>query len=134
MNDPGTPGAMTAPATFGTLDETLQAIERLLAEEYDALRKLNGAAIEATAARKATLEQCLRQFQGKIADTPTVRAALERVRRAAQRNHALLIHARSCLKSTLDLANGRAQTTVTYRQGPTSTVSSVAPMRVNIKG
>ncbi len=134
MNKPGTPGATPTPATPGTLEETLHAVERLLAEEYDALKKLNGTAIEEAAVRKTALEQRLRAFCGKVVDTPEIRVALERIRRAAQRNHALLIHARACLKSTLDLATGRAQTTVTYRQGPANSVPAVAPTRVNIKG
>jgi hypothetical protein len=134
MNNPGTPGASVNAATPGTFDETLQAIERLLAEEYDALRKLNGAAIEEAAVKKTALEQRLRSFCGKVTDTPGARATLERIRRAAQRNHALLIHARACLKSTLDLATGRTPSTVTYRQGPLASAPAAAPMRVNIKG
>lgn len=123
---------MNAPSTPGQIDETLREIERVLGDEYDALRKMDGSAIADAASKKTALEERLRQFVGKVGQSPELRAAVERIRASAQRNHALIIHARACLRSAIELAVGRSANVATYRQP--SGASSHEPTRVNIKG
>jgi hypothetical protein len=122
---------MNAPSTPGTLDTTLLDIERVLGDEYEALQTLDGSVIADAASRKMALEERLRPFVGKSAATPETCALIERVRTAAQRNHALLIHARACMRNAVDIAAGRAPTATTYRH---ASAASFAPVRVNIKG
>lgn len=98
-----------APAREGN-DEALPPVfaelERVLAEEAHALKKLDRDAIERAAEQKARL--CDELAQARAGLTPAQRPALERLRKAALRNHMLLTHARDSVRQVLSIAAGRS--------------------------
>jgi len=73
--------------------------------------------------KKAALDEKLRSFGGKLPDRPQIRAAIERLRLAAQVNQALLIHARACLKGALDMATAGGEESISYARPLTTRVA-----------
>ncbi|HKQ70268.1 MAG TPA: hypothetical protein VJT73_13055, partial [Polyangiaceae bacterium] len=116
---------MTLQATIEELDQTLDAIEKVLKEEFAALSVLDPAGIEAAASKKTALDEKLRAFAGRLPDAPQIRASLKRLQSAAQANQALLIHARSCLKGAIEVASGGAAESISYARP----LSEHAPVR-----
>jgi hypothetical protein len=97
-----------APAREGN-DEALPPVfaelERVLGEEARALKQLDRAGIERAAEQKAKL--CVALAEAQRALTPAQRPSLERLRKAALRNHMLLAHARDSVRQVLSTAAGR---------------------------
>ena len=122
---------MNAPDAPGDLEQTLHELEFVLAAEHDALRRLDGPAIEEAAQKKLALEERLRSFSGRATLGPRARDTLVGIRKAAQVNHALIVHARACLKGTLDLLIGRPLEAPTYSRVPRPSLQSG---RVNVRG
>jgi flagellar biosynthesis/type III secretory pathway chaperone len=92
-------------ANAGALPPVFAELEQVLAEEAHALRRLDRAGIERAAEAKAKLCDALADAQGRL--TPAQRPALERLRKAALRNHMLLAHARDSVRQVLSTAAGR---------------------------
>ncbi|MCB9587282.1 MAG: hypothetical protein H6718_17920 [Polyangiaceae bacterium] len=88
-----------------TLDSTLSELEALLLAEHEALRVLDHAALDRCREAKLELDQRLRDFP-KEQFVAAQRDQLEGIKRQAIANQLLLIHARACVKSMLDLATG----------------------------
>lgn len=81
-----------------TPEQRLDRIEGLLDEERDALRRLDGARVEALTDEKAALVRGLPEgLQGRPDLAPRVRAMAAGLRR----NAVLLAHARDCLRDVL---------------------------------
>jgi flagellar biosynthesis/type III secretory pathway chaperone len=80
-------------------------LERVLAEEALALKKLDRAGIDRCAELKTQLLAELATARREV--TPAHRVALERVRKSALRNHMLLAHARDSVRQVLSTASGR---------------------------
>jgi hypothetical protein len=109
--------------------ETLTELEGTLEEERLALRTLQRPAIDEAAARKVALEQRLRELAAsKVSLGASERKMLERVRRAAQRNMILLIHARTCLRGALAAVGGCLDGAYPAARAP-----SVAPLRLDVR-
>jgi beta-glucosidase-like glycosyl hydrolase len=112
-----------------TLQETLSELEGTLEDERQALRTLRRAEIDQAAARKVALEQRLREFAASKASLGAAeRKSLERVRRAAQRNMMLLIHARACVRGALAAVRGSFEGAY-----PTQRALAVAPLRLDVR-
>lgn len=88
-----------------TLESTLNELEALLLSEQEALRVLDHAALDLCREAKADLDVRLRGFP-KEQFVASQREQLERIKSQAISNQLLLIHARACVKSMLDLATG----------------------------
>jgi flagellar biosynthesis/type III secretory pathway chaperone len=89
----------------GALPPVFAELERVLADEACALRKLDRAGIERAAERKAALCDELAAARREL--QPSQRHALERLRKAALKNHMLLAHARDSVRQVLGIASGR---------------------------
>jgi hypothetical protein len=88
-----------------TAQETLGALLTVLEEERAAIRSLDGAAVERTAAAKEELVTKLAangpEMLAEVAgDLPLIRAEL-------RRNGMLLAHARSCINQVIDMTAPR---------------------------
>jgi|SRR5579859_4037987 len=112
-----------------TLIEILQETADTLTEERRALRELDAAAIDGTAARKLKLCSELGTMMPLYNMTTAERSALEQVRSAAQQNQLLLVHARGCVGRALALATG--QPYEGYERTPPPAPTAV---RVNLTG
>lgn len=80
-------------------------LERVLAEEARALKKLDRAGIDRASEQKTKLLAELAAAQRAM--KPEHRPALERIRKSALRNHMLLTHARDSVRQVLSAASGR---------------------------
>jgi hypothetical protein len=80
-------------------------LERVLAEEARALKKLDREGIERAAEEKAKLCDALAEAKKQL--TPAQRPRLERLRKLALQNHMLLAHARDSVRQVLSTAAGR---------------------------
>jgi flagellar biosynthesis/type III secretory pathway chaperone len=89
----------------GALPPVFAELERVLTEEARALQKLDREGIERAAEQKAKLLEELATARSRL--QPAQRPALERIRKAALRNHLLLAHARDSVKQVLGTASGR---------------------------
>lgn len=89
----------------GALPPAFAELERVLGEEARALRKLDREGIERAAEQKAKLCDELAAARSQL--KPAQRAGLERIRKAALRNHMLLAHARDSVRQVLGTASGR---------------------------
>ncbi len=79
-------------------EQSLDRIERLLDEERDALRRLDGARVDALTDEKAALIHGLHgSLPGRADLAPRMRAVAAGLRR----NAVLLAHARDCLRDVL---------------------------------
>jgi len=118
--------------TLEELDETLSAIHRVLTDEYAALCKLDGPSIDDAVARKVELNEKLRALIGQGVISKEQRESLTRVRAAAQKNQALLVHARACVRGALAAACGISDGAVYSQRSAAS--NSEAPLRLNMRG
>jgi flagellar biosynthesis/type III secretory pathway chaperone len=89
----------------GTLPPVFAELERVLGEEATALRKLDREGIERAAEHKAKLCDELAAARSQL--KPAQRDDLERIRKAALKNHMLLAHARDSVRQVLGTASGR---------------------------
>jgi hypothetical protein len=121
---------MDLHATLTDLEATFSAIEQVLDEEFQSLSVLDPAGIEAAALKKLALDEKLRSFGGKLPDRPQIRAAIERLKGAAQVNQALLIHARACLMGALEVVTGGPAESISYARPLTTRVAG----RINVRG
>jgi anti-sigma factor ChrR (cupin superfamily) len=85
----------------------LDAIEGLLEEEREGLRRLDRDVIDRCAQRKASLDGALRSLLASGKPSELERARLERLKAAALVNQMLIAQARNCLKSILAVASGQ---------------------------
>lgn len=83
-------------------------LEQVLRDEATALKKLDRAGIDRAAELKDKLAPLLAEARAEL--TPEKRGALERLRKAALRNHMLLAHARDSVRQVLATAAGRPST------------------------
>lgn len=79
-------------------EQALDRIERLLDEERDALRRLDGARVEALTDEKATL---VRGLPESLPGRPDLAPRARAVAAGLRRNAVLLAHARDCLRDVL---------------------------------
>jgi hypothetical protein len=89
------------------LTAVLDAIEALLDEEREGLRRLDREVIDRCAQRKAGLDGALRAVLTGANPGELQRARLERLKAAALVNQMLIAQARNCLKSILAVAGGQ---------------------------
>jgi hypothetical protein len=89
------------------LNAVLDAIEALLDEEREGLRRLDREVIDRCAQRKASLDGALRSVLTNGKPGELQRARLERLKAAALVNQMLIAQARNCLKSILAVAGGQ---------------------------
>jgi flagellar biosynthesis/type III secretory pathway chaperone len=89
----------------GGLPPLLAELEQVLKEEALALKKLDRDGIDRAAEHKSRLSEAIASAKPDLTKTP--RAALERLRRSALRNHMLLAHARDSVRQVLGVASGR---------------------------
>ena len=90
------------------LNAVLDAIEALLEEEREGLRRLDREVIDRCAQRKAGLDGALRSVLTNGKPGELQRARLERLKAAALVNQMLIAQARNCLKSILAAASGQS--------------------------
>jgi hypothetical protein len=88
----------------------LAELERVLLEEARALKALDRDGIDRAAEHKAKLTDAMARVKPDLTNVP--RAALERLRRAALRNHMLLAHARDSVRQVLGAISGRPSSPV----------------------
>ena len=115
--------------TRRTLMQVLEETSDTLVEEQRALRELDASAIDGTAQRKLKLCVELGLMMPLMNVTPAERAALERVRAAAQANQLLLVHARGCVGRALAVATGQP-----YENYAERSVAPPTAVRVNVTG
>lgn len=89
--------------------QALAAMERLLAREREAVRRMDAAAIDAIAEQAPPLSEALRD----VADS----GALRRLREIAARNRDLLAHAVRCLRAALIAAAAATPAAAYDRRG-----------------
>jgi ElaB/YqjD/DUF883 family membrane-anchored ribosome-binding protein len=87
------------------LPPLLAELEQVLLAEARALKSLDRDGIERAAELKAKLSEALAQAKPDLTTVP--RAAVERLRRTALRNHVLLTHARDSVRQVLGTVSGR---------------------------
>ena len=123
---------MNRPDTLIELDEVAGALHRVLADEFEALKKMDADAVERAAAIKEALIEKLSALKSKLPDHPSVRATIGRIQVASQANQALLIHARACLRGAIEIASGSAMERASYSRTPGSGPSPA--LKVDIRG
>lgn len=84
--------------------EVASSLLAVLDEEREAIRRLDGPAVSATALRKAALAAALATLPPS--DLEPARADLAKLRAELRRNGTLLAHARSCLRDIVEIATG----------------------------
>ena len=84
-------------------------LERVLADEARALKKLDRDGIEQAASQKEKLWAEL--TAAKVELTAGQRVGVERVKKTMLRNHMLLAHARDSVRQVLGTATGKSTTT-----------------------
>ncbi len=83
-----------------TADELTRAMQAILRDERDAIRRLDAAGVgRATTAKESLLSDVLATAEG---DRAALAAALHRLRPDLQRNLVLLTHARHCLRDVIE--------------------------------
>jgi hypothetical protein len=92
------------------LPPLLAELEQVLLEEARALKALDREGIDRAAELKAKLSEALAEARLDLTTAP--RAAVERLRRAALRNHVLLAHARDSVRHVLGTVSGRPSSPV----------------------
>ena len=92
------------------LPPLLAELEQVLLEEARALKALDRDGIDRAAELKGKLSEAL--AEAKLDLTTVPRVAVERLRRTALRNHALLAHARDSVRQVLGAASGRPSSPV----------------------
>ena len=123
---------MNRPDTLIELDEVAGALHRVLADEFEALKKMDAVAVEHAAVLKEALIEKLAALKSKLPDHPGVRATISRIQVASQANQVLLVHARACLRGAIELASGSAMERASYSRTP---ASGPAPaLKVDIRG
>jgi hypothetical protein len=93
------------------LNAVLDAIEALLEEEREGLRRLDREVIDRCTQRKASLDGALRSVLTSGKPGELQRARIERLKAAALVNQMLIAQARNCLKSILAAASGQTGAT-----------------------
>lgn len=78
----------------------VERLDELLREERGAIRRMDGAALEALAAEKDELVRAM------LRGDPDTREALRARTPSLRRNLLLLTHARDCLRDVLDATTG----------------------------
>ncbi len=117
------------------LASTLNELEALLLTEQEALRVLDQAALDNCREAKLEIDARLRGFS-KEQFVATQREQLERIKRQAVSNQLLLIHARACVKSMLDLATGNHFDGYSGKHGQTlnrSGATTQSPVRLSFR-
>jgi flagellar biosynthesis/type III secretory pathway chaperone len=114
-----------------SIGAVLADLETLLAQEREALKRLDTDSIESITERKARLERELRELSEACDLTGAEREVAGRIREAAQANQLLLVHARACVRNALAIATGQAASQYTAG-GAEAAVPSA--LRVNVKG
>lgn len=118
-------------------DALLGALEHTLEQESTALRSLDRQTLDRLTDEKLTLHEQLLQLRARLKPTPEVRARAERVKALALQNQLLLVHARDCVRSVLQLAAGTtAHTTYAPIARPTAPPlgGSATAVRVSYRG
>ena len=118
--------------TLKELDEIAGELHRVLGDEFEALKRLDAAAVERAAASKEVLIEKLAALRNRLPNEPSVRATLSQIQIASQANQALLIHARACLRGAIELASGAAMEPAAYSRTPGG--APAAALRVDIRG
>jgi hypothetical protein len=90
------------------VEEAIAELERVLAEEREAIRKLDGARVLELARRKQSLMTMLRDAQSHF--TPASAAAMLKVVPALRHNGILLAHARSVLRDAIAVVRSHGGT------------------------
>ncbi len=98
-------GAPARQAEDAALPPAFAELERVLNDEARALKGLDRTGIDRAAEEKTKLLAELAAARGEM--KPEHRAALERIRKLALRNHMLLAHARDSVRQVLSIASGR---------------------------
>ena len=123
---------MNRTGTLQQLDEIAGALHRVLADEFEALKKMDADAVERAAGLKEALIEKLAALKAKLPDHPSVRATIGRIQVASQANQALLIHARACLRGAIEIASGSAMERASYSRTPGS--GPAPALKVDIRG
>ncbi|NRA31923.1 MAG: hypothetical protein HRU17_01145 [Polyangiaceae bacterium] len=104
----------------------LSEFNALLAQERDALRRLDLDRIEFATTRKLELDAQLKALCEREKPTAADYSELQRMRAGALTNQLLLVHARSCLTGLLSLVRELIQIQELKN-------ASLAPLRVNFR-
>ncbi len=116
------------PAVPADAQRILLRLDDVLDEERDALRLLDSRAVERIAQEKMDLDSALEQAtrEGNASVDPEL---VESVRSKVQDNQILLIHARNCVRATLEAVTGRQEESFESNRPPPR-----ASVRVDMKG
>lgn len=114
------------------VNAVLDAIEALLEEEREGLRRLDREVIDRCAQRKASLDGALRSVLTNGKPGELQRARIERLKAAALVNQMLIAQARNCLKSILAAASG--QPGAAPSAPPASPATAGAARRLLVQG
>ena len=71
--------------TLQELDEIAGALHRVLGDEFEALKRLDAAAVERAASLKEVLIEKLAALRSKLPDQPQIRNTLGRIQLASRR-------------------------------------------------
>jgi hypothetical protein len=111
------------------LREILDELDEVLLAERRALRSLDAGAVQAVAEQKVDTNRRLREI---LACTTPTKADVEQLQRVLDRlktNQILLVHARSCVRGTLEASTGRSVSDL-----PTTRPPAPMSVRVDVRG
>lgn len=91
---------------MSTPAETVTTLLGILAEERDAIRRLDATAVTAASRKKESLAQVLTSMS--TADLAPIAGDIMLLRAELRRNGVLLAHARACLKEVSEIAAARS--------------------------
>jgi hypothetical protein len=121
------------PTVIDDLSLALTETEQVLRDEHEALCRLDAVAIEEATAKKLLLRDRLAALGAAGKPAASARKRLVAIKKAAQQNHGMLLHARACIQGAIDVVAGRRTGPCTYRKAPPSGATT-EPLRVNVKG
>jgi flagellar biosynthesis/type III secretory pathway chaperone len=106
------------------LDPVFTELDRVLDEERQAIRRLDGERVNALSDLKVTLVRTLQE--SSIEHRPEHAQRLRALAAGLRRNAVLLAHARDCLQDVLAVVHGAPS--------PVSRSRSVPPVRLSLRG
>lgn len=124
---------MDKQATLQELEEIADAMHRVLGDEFEALKRLDSAAVERAAGCKEVLTAQLAALHHRLPDSPSVRSTIGKIQAASHANQALLVHARACIRGALELSSGGAESVSYARPNGNGSTPSQA-LRFDVRG
>jgi hypothetical protein len=112
------------------LQDLLEQLRRVLADERHSLEKLDRAGIEFAADQKLELVEQINEARKGGAIAAGDRQLLEEISQHARTNHLLLVHARACVRGALALVQDQPVV-----EGPPIGRTTVAPpLALSVRG